>query len=160
SARGEVAPKKNPMDFVLWKPSKPGEPAWPSPARIKTPGRPGWHIECSAMADKWLWSETRPALSNAGLAQEHRFDIHGGGVDLLFPNHENERAQSGRAFNKVNMVRYWMHNGFLQIEGEKMAKSAGNFFTIRELLERWTGPVLRFAMLETHYRQPLNWTNA
>jgi cysteinyl-tRNA synthetase len=148
SARGEVAPKDYPADFVLWKPSKHGEPAWPSPAGIETPGRPGWHIECSAMSSKFLGE---------------RFDIHGGGIDLLFPHHENERAQSCRAFNKLQMARYWMHNGFLQVEGEKMAKSEDNFITIRELLDGWGGQKwdhseLRLLMLSTHYRQPLDWT--
>jgi cysteinyl-tRNA synthetase len=150
-ARVEVAPyKRNPMDFVLWKPSKPGEPAWPSPAGIKTPGRPGWHIECSAMSWKHL-GET--------------FDIHGGGIDLVFPHHENEIAQSRCAFHTPVMAKTWMHNGFLQVEGEKMSKSLGNFITIRELLatkkfgdREWTGDVIRLAMLKTHYRQPLDWT--
>jgi cysteinyl-tRNA synthetase len=148
-ARVEVAPyKRDPMDFVLWKPSKPGEPAWPSPAGIKSPGRPGWHIECSAMSWKHL-GET--------------FDIHGGGIDLLFPHHENEIAQSRCAFHTPAMASYWMHNGFLQVEGAKMAKSEGNFVTIRELLSgwkgwRWPGAVLRFAMLGAHYRQPIDWT--
>ncbi|MDE1974765.1 MAG: cysteine--tRNA ligase, partial [Hyphomicrobiales bacterium] len=127
----------------LWKPSKPGEPAWPSPAGIKTPGRPGWHIECSAMAWKFL-GET--------------FDIHGGGIDLVFPHHENEIAQSRCAFHTPVMANYWMHNGFLQVEGEKMAKSAGNFVTIHELLNDWPGEVVRLTMLQTHYRQPINWT--
>jgi cysteinyl-tRNA synthetase len=144
-ARVEVAPyKKSPMDFVLWKPSKPGEPSWPSPAGIATPGRPGWHIECSAMSWKHL-GET--------------FDIHGGGIDLVFPHHENEVAQSRCAFHTPVMANYWMHNGFLQVEGEKMSKSLGNFFTIRELLEKWPGDVLRLQMLMTHYRQPLDWTD-
>src|SRR3989441_10317852 len=144
-ARVEVAPyKRDPMDFVLWKPSKPGEPAWPSPAGIATPGRPGWHLECSAMSWKHL-GET--------------FDIHGGGIDLVLPRHENEIAQSRCAFhNQPFMANFWMHNGFLQVEGEKMAKSEGNFITIRELLEDWPGEVLRFNMLRTHYRQPLDWT--
>jgi cysteinyl-tRNA synthetase len=143
-ARVDVAPyKRDPMDFVVWKPSKPGEPAWPSPAGIATPGRPGWHIECSAMAWKHL-GET--------------FDIHGGGIDLVFPHHENEIAQSRCAFHSPLMANYWMHNGFLQVEGEKMAKSAGNFFTIRELLDQWPGDVLRMQMLMTHYRLPLDWT--
>jgi cysteinyl-tRNA synthetase len=143
-ARVEVAPyKRDPMDFVLWKPSKEGDPAWPSPSGIKTPGRPGWHIECSAMAWKHL-GET--------------FDIHGGGIDLVFPHHENEIAQSCCAFHTKVMANYWMHNGFLQVEGEKMAKSAGNFVTIRELLADWPGDVVRLAMLGTHYRQPINWT--
>jgi cysteinyl-tRNA synthetase len=150
-ARVEVAPyKKDPTDFVLWKPSKPGEPSWPSPAGIKTPGRPGWHIECSAMAWKHL-GET--------------FDIHGGGIDLVFPHHENEIAQSRCAFHTGVMANYWVHNGFLQVEGEKMSKSLGNFVTIHELLRtrkfgsnKWHGYVLRLAMLMTHYTQPIDWT--
>ncbi len=143
-ARVEVAPyKKDPQDFILWKPSKPGEPAWPSPAGIKTPGRPGWHIECSAMSWKHL-GET--------------FDIHGGGIDLVFPHHENEIAQSRCAFHTPVMANYWMHNGFLQVEGEKMSKSLGNFVTIHELLKDWPGEVVRFTMLQTQYRQPINWT--
>jgi cysteinyl-tRNA synthetase len=145
-ARVEVAPfKKDPMDFVLWKPSRPGEPAWPSPAGIKTPGRPGWHIECSAMSWKHL-GET--------------FDIHGGGIDLVFPHHENEIAQSRCAFHTPVMANFWMHNGFLQVEGEKMSKSLGNFVTVHELLKDWPGEVVRFTMLQTHYRQPMNWTLA
>jgi cysteinyl-tRNA synthetase len=143
-ARVEVAPyKRDPMDFVLWKPSKEGEPAWPSPSGIATPGRPGWHIECSAMSWKHL-GET--------------FDIHGGGIDLVFPHHENEIAQSRCGFHTPVMANYWMHNGFLQVEGEKMSKSLGNFFTIRELLADWPGEVLRFNMLRTQYRQPIDWT--
>ena len=145
-ARVEVAPyKKDPQDFVLWKPSKPGEPAWPSPCGIKTRGRPGWHIECSAMAWKHLGEI---------------FDIHGGGIDLVFPHHENEIAQSRCAFYAPVMANYWMHNGFLQVEGEKMSKSLGNFVTIHELLQDWPGEVVRFTMLQTHYRQPINWTVA
>jgi len=145
-ARVEVAPyKKDPQDFILWKPSKPGEPAWPSPAGVKTPGRPGWHIECSAMSWKHL-GET--------------FDIHGGGIDLVFPHHENEIAQSRCAFHTPVMANYWMHNGFLQVEGEKMSKSLGNFVTINELLKDWPGEVVRFTMLQTQYRQPINWTIA
>ncbi len=150
-ARVDVAPyKRGAMDFVLWKPSKPGEPSWPSPAGIATPGRPGWHIECSAMAGAILGDV---------------FDIHGGGIDLVFPHHENEVAQSRCAHGTPVMANYWMHNGFLQVEGEKMSKSLGNFVTIRELLEtdgfgghRWPGAVLRYAMLMTHYRQPIDWT--
>jgi cysteinyl-tRNA synthetase len=143
-ARVDVAPyKRDPMDFVLWKPSKPGEPGWPSPSGITTPGRPGWHIECSAMSWKHL-GET--------------FDIHGGGIDLVFPHHENEIAQSRCAFHTGVMASYWMHNGFLQVEGEKMSKSLGNFFTIREVLAEWPGSVIRFQMLMTHYRQPIDWT--
>jgi cysteinyl-tRNA synthetase len=145
-ARVEVAPyKRNPMDFILWKPSKPGEPAWPSPCGIKPPGRPGWHIECSAMSWKYLGEV---------------FDIHGGGIDLVFPHHENEIAQSRCAFHRPAMADYWMHNGFLQVEGEKMSKSLGNFVTIHELLKDWPGEVVRLAMLQTHYRQPINWTVA
>ena len=150
-ARVEVAPfKKDPMDFVLWKPSKPGEPSWPSPAGIAARGRPGWHIECSAMAEAHL-GET--------------FDIHGGGIDLVFPHHENEIAQSRCAHGTKIMAQVWMHNGFLQVEGEKMAKSLGNFVTVHELLRGWaghpwSGAVIRLAMLKTHYRQPLNWTPA
>ena len=142
-ARVEVAPyKRDPMDFVLWKPSKAGEPSWPSPAGIAAPGRPGWHIECSAMADRWLWEEAKPTLSQAGLAQPHMFDIHGGGIDLVFPHHENEVAQSRCANATPIMAQVWMHNGFLQVEGEKMAKSAGNFVTVHELLRGWAGSLL------------------
>ncbi|KYG20512.1 cysteinyl-tRNA synthetase [Bradyrhizobium sp. AT1] len=143
-ARVDVAPyKKGNTDFVLWKPSKPGEPSWPSPAGIKAEGRPGWHIECSAMAWKHLG--------------EH-FDIHGGGIDLVFPHHENEVAQSCCAFHRERMANTWMHNGFLQVEGEKMSKSLGNFITIRELLNTLPGDVIRLQMLMTHYRQPIDWT--
>jgi cysteinyl-tRNA synthetase len=145
-ARVEVAPyKRSPMDFVLWKPSSESEPGWESPWGR---GRPGWHIECSAMSWKHL-GET--------------FDIHGGGIDLVFPHHENEIAQSCSAFGHEVMANIWMHNGHLQIESEKMSKSLGNFVTIRELLrgwrgEPWTGSAIRFAMLGTHYRQPIDWT--
>ncbi len=143
-ARVEIAPyKRDPRDFVLWKPSKPGEPAWASPCAIATSGRPGWHIECSAMAWDYL-GET--------------FDIHGGGIDLVFPHHENEIAQTRCALHSPVMANFWMHNGFLQVEGRKMAKSEGNFITIRELLADWPGEVLRLNMLRTHYRQPLDWT--
>ncbi|WP_315729719.1 MULTISPECIES: cysteine--tRNA ligase [unclassified Bradyrhizobium] len=143
-ARVDVAPyKRDATDFVLWKPSKPGEPSWPSPAGIKVEGRPGWHIECSAMSWKHL-GET--------------FDIHGGGIDLVFPHHENEVAQSCCAFHTSRMANVWMHNGFLQVEGEKMSKSLGNFVTIRELLADWPGEVLRLNMLKTHYRSPIDWT--
>jgi cysteinyl-tRNA synthetase len=149
-ARVEVAPfKRDPMDFVLWKPSKPGEPSWTSPCGIATPGRPGWHIECSAMAGAHLGEI---------------FDIHGGGIDLLFPHHENEIAQSTCAHGTKTMANYWLHNGFLQVEGQKMSKSLGNFVTIHELLTgwqgyAWPGEALRFNMLRTHYRQPLDWTH-
>jgi cysteinyl-tRNA synthetase len=143
-ARVDVAPyKRDAMDFVLWKPLKPGEPAWPSPCNIAAPGRPGWHIECSAMSWKHL-GET--------------FDIHGGGIDLVFPHHENELAQSRCALGVARMANIWMHNGFLQVEGRKMSKSEGNFVTIRELLEVWPGEVIRLARLMTHYRDPMNWT--
>ena len=143
-ARVEVAPyKHDPMDFVLWKPSQAGEPAWPSPCGIARPGRPGWHIECSAMSWKHLGEV---------------FDIHGGGIDLIFPHHENEIAQTRCTFHTPVMANYWLHNGFLQVEGEKMAKSLGNFITIRELLTEWPGEVLRLNMLRSHYRQPIDWT--
>jgi cysteinyl-tRNA synthetase len=145
-ARVEVAPyKRDPMDFVLWKPSGKGDPGWPSPWGR---GRPGWHIECSAMAEAHLGPT---------------FDIHGGGIDLVFPHHENEIAQSTCAYGTSIMAQVWMHNGHLQVEGEKMAKSTGNFVTVHELLEgwqgyAWPGEALRFNMLRTHYRQPLDWT--
>jgi len=138
--------KKNPGDFVLWKLSSSEEPGWDSPWGR---GRPGWHIECSVM-------------SEAHLGQV--FDIHGGGLDLIFPHHENEIAQSRCAHGTKVMANYWMHNGFLQVEGEKMSKSLGNFFTIQQLLSEqafgsnmWHGKVLRLAMLMTHYRQPIDW---
>jgi cysteinyl-tRNA synthetase len=147
-ARVDVAPyKRGDMDFVLWKPSKEDEPGWESPWGR---GRPGWHIECSAMS----WAHLGET-----------FDIHGGGIDLVFPHHENEIAQSCCAFGRDVMANYWMHNGFLQVEGEKMSKSLGNFVTIHELLHtekfggrKWPGEVLRLAMLRTHYRQPIDWT--
>jgi len=140
-ARIDVAPyKKDPMDFVLWKPSGEGVPGWESPWSF---GRPGWHIECSAMAWKHLGEI---------------FDIHAGGIDLVFPHHENEVAQTCCAFGVERMANYWMHNGFLQVEGQKMSKSLGNFKTIHELLAEWPGEALRLAMLTTHYRQPINWT--
>ena len=142
-ARVEVAPyKKNAMDFVLWKPSEASLPGWESPWGR---GRPGWHIECSAMAGEYL-GET--------------FDIHGGGIDLQFPHHENEIAQSEGAHHGHPLAKVWMHNGFLQVEGEKMSKSVGNFYTIRDLLADWPGEVLRFNMLRTHYRQPIDFTLA
>ena len=139
-ARVEVADyKKNPADFILWKPSKANEPGWDSPWGK---GRPGWHIECSAMSEKYLGQS---------------FDIHGGGQDLTFPHHENEIAQSESCNNK-KFANFWMHNGFLSIEGEKMSKSLGNFITINELKDKYQGEVIRFNMMLTHYRQPLNWT--
>jgi cysteinyl-tRNA synthetase len=149
-ARVEVdAHKKNPADFVLWKSSSAGEPGWDSPWGR---GRPGWHIECSAMSERYLGQV---------------FDIHAGGLDLIFPHHENEIAQSRCAHGTGTMARYWLHNGFLQVEGQKMSKSLGNFFTMRELLDTpvlggrsWPGEVLRLAMLMTHYREPIDFTVA
>ncbi|MDB5566466.1 MAG: cysS [Tardiphaga sp.] len=134
------AHKKHPTDFVLWKQSSAEEPGWESPWGR---GRPGWHIECSAMSAAYL-GET--------------FDIHGGGLDLIFPHHENEIAQSRCAHGTHAMANTWMHNGFLQVEGEKMSKSLGNFVTINELLNDWPGEVLRLNMLKTHYRSPIDWT--
>ncbi|MEM6603642.1 MAG: cysteine--tRNA ligase [Pseudomonadota bacterium] len=142
-ARVEVAPfKKDPTDFVLWKPSDNEQMGWQSPWGY---GRPGWHIECSAMAGKLLGDT---------------FDIHGGGIDLIFPHHENEIAQSCCTTGKP-YVNYWMHNGFLQINGQKMSKSLGNFFTIRQLLteKNIAGEVVKLLLLRTHYRQPLDWTD-
>jgi cysteinyl-tRNA synthetase len=158
-ARVDVAPyKRDPMDFVLWKPSGPQDPAWPSPAGIATPGRPGWHIECSAMAWKHLVQAFETRLTCEDPEGREIFDIHGGGIDLVFPHHENEIAQSCCAFDVSRMANVWMHNGFLQVEGEKMSKSLGNFFTINDLLKDWPGEVLRLNMLRTHYRQPMDWT--
>src|ERR1700744_5442567 len=134
------AHKKNPADFVLWKQSSADEPGWESPWGR---GRPGWHIECSAMSAAYLGDV---------------FDIHGGGLDLIFPHHENEIAQSRCAHGTPTMANYWLHNGFLEVEGEKMSKSLGNFVTIRELLNDWPGEVLRLNMLKTHYRSPIDWT--
>src|SRR4051795_4722656 len=134
------AHKRSPLDFVLWKQSSGDEPGWESPWGR---GRPGWHIECSAMSAAYLGTV---------------FDIHGGGLDLIFPHHENELAQSRCAHGTLLMANFWMHNGFLQVEGDKMSKSLGNFVTIRELLRRQPGSVLRFAMLKTHYRSPIDWT--
>lgn len=139
-ARVEVAPyKKNPTDFVLWKPAPTDEPGWDSPWGR---GRPGWHIECSAMATSLLGTT---------------FDIHGGGLDLIFPHHENEIAQSACAHCVENPVGYWMHNGFITMSGEKMSKSLGNIFTLREALGHYPGEVIRLALLSTHYRQPMDW---
>jgi cysteinyl-tRNA synthetase len=173
-ARVDVAPyKRDPMDFVLWKPSRDGiDPGWlwpqGAPEGITRPGRPGWHIECSAMSMAKLLEPFGGGLSCDDPAK-NVFDIHGGGIDLVFPHHENEIAQSccafGGAAGSGRMANYWMHNGFLQVEGEKMSKSLGNFVTINELLEtetfggrKWPGEVLRLAMLKTHYRQPIDWT--
>ena len=139
--RVEVDPgKQDPLDFVLWKHAKEGEPSWPSPWGE---GRPGWHIECSAMACKLLGTH---------------FDIHGGGQDLQFPHHENEIAQSEGAFGGT-FANYWMHNGFVRVDEEKMSKSLGNFFTIREVLQRYDAEVVRFFVLRAHYRSPLNYTD-
>jgi cysteinyl-tRNA synthetase len=164
-ARVDVAPyKRDPMDFVLWKPSKANEPGWPSPCGIAAYGRPGWHIECSAMSMAKLLQPFGGGL-NCDDPLKNVFDIHGGGIDLVFPHHENEIAQSCCAFDAPRMANVWMHNGFLQVEGEKMSKSLGNFVTIHELLRttqfggrKWPGEVLRLAMLRTHYRQPIDWT--
>ena len=158
-ARVEVAPyKRNPMDFVLWKPSDDATPGWDSPWGR---GRPGWHIECSAMADELLWKEPlrQDRLSDKAKSQPHVFDIHGGGLDLQFPHHEDEIAQSCCANGTDEMARYWLHNEMLQVEGKKMAKSLGNFFTVRDLLKQDVpGEVIRFVMLSTHYRKPMDWT--
>lgn len=141
-ARVEVAPfKKDPADFVLWKPSDEDQPAWDSPWGR---GRPGWHIECSAMAERHL-GET--------------IDIHGGGQDLVFPHHENERAQSTCAHGGKLFSRYWVHNGFVNVEHEKMSKSIGNVLLVRDLLKQVSGETVRFTLLGTHYRKPLNWTD-
>ncbi len=141
-ARVEVASyKEDPMDFVLWKPSTSDQPGWESPWGV---GRPGWHIECSAMSYELLGAS---------------FDIHGGGNDLMFPHHENEIAQSCCANNGKAMANYWLHNEMLQVEGKKMSKSLGNFFTVRDLLEQGVpGEVIRFVFLSTHYRKPMDWT--
>jgi cysteinyl-tRNA synthetase len=136
------AHKKSPLDFVLWKQSSGDEPGWESPWGR---GRPGWHIECSAMSEAYLGEV---------------FDIHGGGLDLIFPHHENELAQSRCAHGTSVMANYWMHNGFVEVEGNKMSKSEGNFVTIRDLLTDWPGTVLRLNMLKTHYRSPFDWTAA
>lgn len=142
-ARVEVAPyKKDPADFVLWKPSSPDQVGWDSPYGR---GRPGWHIECSAMAKEHL-GET--------------FDIHGGGLDLIFPHHENEIAQSRCAHHGAPLAKVWMHNGFLTIDNDKMSKSLGNFFTVRDLLAQAPGEALRLALLTAHYRQPLDFSRA
>lgn len=131
--------KKNPVDFALWKKKKDGEPFWESPWGK---GRPGWHIECSAMAKKYLGDT---------------FDIHGGGQDLIFPHHENEIAQSKCAYHG-NFANYWLHNGFIQINGDKMSKSTGNFFLLREILEKFSGNTVRLFILSTHYRKPINFS--
>ncbi|WP_340286586.1 cysteine--tRNA ligase [Sulfitobacter pontiacus] len=158
-ARVEKAPyKEDPMDFVLWKPSDDATPGWDSPWGR---GRPGWHIECSAMADELLWKEPlrQDRLSDKAKSAPHVFDIHGGGLDLQFPHHEDEIAQSCCANGTDEMARYWLHNEMLQVEGKKMSKSLGNFFTVRDLLDQGVpGEVIRFVMLSTHYRKPMDWT--
>jgi cysteinyl-tRNA synthetase len=142
-ARVEVAPyKRNPGDFVLWKPSDDQTPGWESPWEF---GRPGWHIECSAMSNRYLGQV---------------FDIHGGGQDLIFPHHENELAQSRCAHGTPVFAQYWVHNGYLTIHGDKMSKSLSNFFTVRDLLAHYPGEAIRFALLSTHYRQPMDWTES
>ncbi|MEN5297411.1 cysteine--tRNA ligase [Brucella sp. TWI559] len=180
-ARVDVASyKRDEMDFVLWKPSRNGEPGWPSPAGIETLGRPGWHIECSAMSMAKLLAPFGGGLK-CDDPLKNQFDIHGGGIDLVFPHHENEIAQSCCAFGTERMASIWMHNGFLQVEGQKMSKSLGNFITIRDVLNTpvsmligldengrqsseidwqtlWNGLSARFSMLQTHYREPINWT--
>jgi cysteinyl-tRNA synthetase len=139
--RVEIDPyKRDPMDFVLWKAAKPGEPSWPSPWGA---GRPGWHIECSVMGSDLLGAH---------------FDIHGGGQDLQFPHHENEIAQSEGAHG-CKFVNYWLHNGFVRVDDEKMSKSLGNFFTIREVLKKYDAEVVRFFILRAHYRSPLNYSD-
>jgi cysteinyl-tRNA synthetase len=141
-ARIEVDPhKEDPLDFVLWKASKPGEPAWDSPWG---PGRPGWHIECSAMSMQYLGES---------------FDLHGGGQDLVFPHHENELAQSEAATGKP-FARFWLHHGLLTINAEKMSKSLGNFFTVKEVLARFPAEVVRFFLINCHYRSPLDFSDA
>lgn len=164
-ARVDVASyKEDEMDFVLWKPSKEGEPGWPSPAGIAGLGRPGWHIECSAMSMAKLLEPFGGGL-RCDDPEKNVFDIHAGGIDLVFPHHENEIAQSCCAFGTDRMANIWMHNGFLQVEGRKMSKSEGNFVTINELLNtekfggrKWPGEVLRLAMLMTHYREPIDFS--
>ncbi|MCP5366414.1 MAG: cysteine--tRNA ligase [Hyphomicrobiales bacterium] len=142
-ARVEVAPyKRDPADFVLWKPSTGDQPGWDSPWGH---GRPGWHLECSAMSGQYL-GET--------------FDIHGGGQDLIFPHHENEIAQSQCAHHGREFVKYWVHNGYVMVEGEKMSKSLGNFYTVHDLLADFPGEAIRLVLLQTHYRQPLDFTKA
>ena len=132
--------KKNPADFILWKPSTEGQPQWDSPWGL---GRPGWHIECSAMSYRYLGDS---------------FDIHAGGQDLIFPHHQNEIAQSCCAYPNSTFAKYWMHNGYVISEGNKMSKSLGNFYTVAELLKDFSGEAIRFVLLQTHYRQPLDFS--
>ena len=141
-ARIEVDDRKhNPMDFALWKGAKPGEPAWDSPWGK---GRPGWHIECSAMSHKYLGDT---------------FDFHGGGSDLIFPHHENEIAQSEAYTGKKPMVKYWLHNGFITINSEKMSKSLNNFFLVKDVLAHYSPDALRFFLISNHYRSPLDFSD-
>jgi cysteinyl-tRNA synthetase len=174
-ARVEVeAHKRNPADFVLWKESSASEPGWPATFRpdaayranadtVTIRGRPGWHIECSAMSMAKLLEPFGGGLWSKD-ANKNTFDIHGGGLDLIFPHHENEIAQTCCALETKRMAQIWMHNGFLQVEGQKMSKSLGNFVTINELLDtntfhrKWDGLELRMAMLMTNYHQPIDWT--
>ena len=142
-SRIDIAPfKRDPADFVLWKPSNEAQPGWDSPWGR---GRPGWHIECSAMSEVYLGKT---------------FDIHGGGLDLVFPHHENEIAQSYCAHDGASLANYWLHNGMVVIEGQKMSKSLGNIVVVRDALTRWRGEEIRWLLLSAHYRQPLDWTEA
>ena len=134
--------KKNPLDFILWKPALSDEPGWSSPWGR---GRPGWHLECSVMSEKYLGK---------------KFDIHGGGLDLLFPHHENEIAQSCSNNSSDTLANYWVHNGFLTMKKEKMSKSVGNIETITNVLKRYSGQVIRLALLSAHYKQPLDWSES
>ncbi|WP_370931133.1 cysteine--tRNA ligase [Bartonella sp. DGB1] len=173
-ARVEVEDyKQSEFDFILWKPSLKNEPAWESPKGVTIKGRPGWHIECSAMSYATLLMPFGGGLDN-DKAEKNIFDIHGGGIDLIFPHHENEIAQSCCALNTEIMANYWIHNGFVQLEGKKMSKSTGNFLTIHEVLNysileninnlpaeinsKWNGLATRFSILQTHYHEPFNWT--
>lgn len=156
------AHKKHPGDFVLWKLSSADEPGWESPWGR---GRPGWHIECSVMSDALLWDAVKETLGEEGLSKPHQFDIHGGGLDLIFPHHENEIAQSCCANGTDVMANTWLHNGFVQVEGRKMSKSEGNFVTIHDVVEtkrvggvKWHGLVVRLALLMSNYREPLDFS--
>ena len=142
-ARVEVdKAKRNPLDFALWKKAKEGEPAWPSPWGD---GRPGWHIECTVMSTKYLGEQ---------------FDIHGGGMDLEFPHHENETAQTEALTGKAPWVKYWIHNGFVNVNKQKMSKSLGNFFTLKDIFKKYDPMVVRFFILQNHYRSPINYSDA
>lgn len=158
-ARVEVADyKKNEGDFVLWKPAKAGEPSWPSPCGIEQEGRPGWHIECSAMSMEHLCVPYGGGICKT--SEYNIFDIHGGGIDLMFPHHENEIAQSCCSLQINNMANYWLYNGYVEVEGNKMSKSEGNFIKVKDIvLDKYHGSILRLAMLQTHYRKNFNWTS-